>query len=75
MFETVEAYKSARISIIVNHAKRLGYHPREWIKAWGKLLEKRWKQDFGLVRSYRVMSLLNCMGKVVEKVVAKKLSQ
>ena len=38
-------------------------------------LEKGGKRDFGLVRSYRVISLLNCMGKVVEKVVAQELSQ
>ena len=33
------------------------------------------KRDFGLVKSYWVISLLNCVGKVVEKVVAKELSQ
>ena len=33
------------------------------------------KQDFGFVKSYRVISLLNCLGKVVEKVVAGSLSQ
>ena len=33
------------------------------------------KRDFGLVKSYRVISLLNCLGKVVEKVVAGSLSQ
>lgn len=38
------------------------------------LLEKGGKRDFGLVRSYRVISLLNCVGKEVEKVVADQLS-
>ncbi len=60
---------------MVYHAIRLGYHPTEWKKARGILLEKGGKRDFGLVRSYRVISLLNCMGKVVEKVVAQELSQ
>ena len=59
---------------MVYHAIRLGYHPKEWKKARGILLEKRGKRDFGLVRSYQVISLLNCIGKVVEKVVAEKLS-
>lgn len=39
-------------------------------KARGVLFENRGERDFGLVRSYQVISLLNCMGKVVEKVVA-----
>lgn len=43
-------------------------------KARGILLEKGGKRDFGLLRSYRVIRLLNCMGKIVEKVVAEQLS-
>ncbi len=69
------SWDKARITSIVYHAVRLGYHPREWKKARGILLEKGGKRDFGLVRSYRVISLLNCIGKVVEKMVAKELSQ
>ena len=64
-----------RITSIVYHAIRLGYYPVEWKKARGILLEKGGKRDLGLVRSYRVISLLNCMGKVVEKVVTQELSQ
>lgn len=60
---------------IVRHTIRLGYHPQEWKKARGILLQKGGKRDIGLVRSYRVISLLNCMGKVIEKVVAEQLSQ
>ena len=33
------------------------------------------KRDKSLVKSYRVISLLNCMEKLVEKVVAQELSQ
>lgn len=39
------------------------------------LFEKGGMRNFGLVRSYRGISLLNCMGKVVEKVVVEQLSQ
>ena len=35
--------------------------------------KKKGKRDFGLIKSYRVISLLNCIGKVVEKVVAQEL--
>lgn len=65
----------ARITSMVYHAIRLGYHPTQWKRARGILLEKGRKRDLGLVRSYRVISLLNCTGKAVEKVVAKELSQ
>lgn len=54
---------------------RLGHHPEKWKKARGVLLEKERKRDFTLVKSYRVISLLNCMGKILEKVIAEQLSQ
>ncbi len=68
-------WDKVRITALIYHAIRLGYHPKEWKKARGILLEKGGKRDFGLVKSYRVISLLNCIGKVIEKVVATKLSQ
>ena len=60
---------------MIYHTVRLGYHAKEWIKTRGILLEKEEKQDFGLVRSYWVISLLNCIGKVVEKLMAREFSQ
>ena len=60
---------------MVYHAIQFGYHPTEWKRAHRILLEKGGKRDLGLVQSYRVISLLNCIGKVVEKVVARELSQ
>ena len=75
ILQMIWSWDKTRITSMVYHAIRLGYHPREWKRARGILLEKGGKRDFRLVRSYRVISLLNCMGKVVEKVVAKKLSQ
>ncbi len=64
-----------RIASMMQQTIRLGYHPKKWKRARGILLEKLGKRDFGLVRSYRVISLLNCLGKVVEKVVADELAQ
>lgn len=64
-----------RITNIVQQTIRLVYHPKEWKKDRGILLEKGGKRDLGLIRSYRVISLLNCLGKVVEKVVAEQLAQ
>lgn len=39
------------------------------------LIEKPNKRDCTLVKSYRVNSLLNCLGKVVEKLVVDQLLQ
>lgn len=68
-------WDSKQIIAIVQNAIRLGHHqPRRWNKAQGILLEKGGKRDLSLVKSYRVISLLNCMGKIVGKVVAGQFS-
>ena len=67
ILQMIWSWEKAQITSMVYHAIRLGYHPTEWKRARGILLEKGGKRDFGLVRSYRVISLLNCIGKVVEK--------
>ena len=74
ILQMIWGWDKLRITNMIYHAIRLGYHPVEWKKAQGILLQKGGKRDFGFVRSYRVISLLNCMGKVVENVVAKELS-
>jgi hypothetical protein len=38
--------------------------------ARGVVIPKPGKDNYGLAKSYRVISLLNCLGKVVENVVA-----
>lgn len=53
----------------------IGLPPNEIEKTRGIFLEKKGKPDFRLIRCYRVINLLNCMSKVVKKVVAKVLSQ
>lgn len=58
--EVVEARK-----IWAKNGKRLGKNEDH--------KQEREKRNFGLVKSYRVISLLNCIGKVIEKVVAKEL--
>ena len=68
-------WDAPRITSLVQQAIRLQYHPWSWKHAKGILLEKPNKRDRTLVKSYRVISLLNCLGKVVEKLVAEKLSQ
>ena len=67
-------WDSERLIAMVQQAIRLGYQPKRWKRARGILLEKGGRRNFSLVKSYRVISLLNCLGKVVEKVVAGLLS-
>lgn len=68
-------WDSERPIDMVQHTIRLGYQPLRWKRARGILLEKGGKRDLTLVESYRVISLLSCLGKVVEKVVAELLLQ
>jgi Reverse transcriptase (RNA-dependent DNA polymerase) len=43
-------------------------HPKASKKAKGILLQKPNKSNYFITKSYRVISLLNCLGKVAEKV-------
>lgn len=63
------------ITNMVYYAIQLGYHTVKEKKTWEILLKKQGKWDFRLVQSYRIISLLNFMGKIVGKVVAKELFQ
>lgn len=66
---------SKRLIAIVYQSIRLGYLLKRQKKVCGILLRKVGKRDQSLLKSYRVISLLNCLGKVVEKIVAELLSK
>jgi ribonuclease HI len=69
------SWDSPRIIALARQCFRLGIHPRTWKTAKGILLRKARKADYSLVQSYRVISLLNCLGKVVEKIAAEAIAQ
>lgn len=69
------SWDAERILALVKNSIRLHYYPTSWKQARGILVEKSNKRDKTLVKSYRVISLPNCIGKLVEKVVAEELSQ
>lgn len=50
-----------------------GYHPRCWKQATGVILKKPGKPDYSAPKAYRVISLLNCLGKVLERMLAMRL--
>ena len=59
-----------RVVSLVQGCIKMGYHPCTWKTAKGILLRKQGKPTYTIAKAYRVISLLSCFGKVVEKVVA-----
>ena len=51
----------------------LGYQPKCWRKAKGVILKKPGKPDYSIPKAYRVISLLSCLGKVLERLFARRL--
>ena len=50
-------------------------HPAMWKRASGVVIRKPGKDDYTKLKVYRSISLLSCLGKVVEKVVAELLAE
>ena len=63
-----------RIIGVVQKSIQLGYYPTIWKTAKGVILQKAGKPNYTIPKAYRVISLLECLGKVVERVVAKKVT-
>jgi hypothetical protein len=59
-----------RVVSLVQGCIRMGYHPCTWKTAKGILLRKQGKPTYTAAKAYRVISLLSCLGKVVEKAIA-----
>lgn len=52
----------------------LGYYPNQWKQAWIVVLRKPGKPDYSAPGAYRPISLLNTLGKILEAVMARRLS-
>ncbi|KAI0055238.1 hypothetical protein BV25DRAFT_1779585, partial [Artomyces pyxidatus] len=52
---------------------RLGFHPHRWRMAVIAIVPKPRRADMSSPKSYRPIALLECMGKLLEKIVAKRL--
>jgi ribonuclease HI len=72
----VQAYKAipSIFYIVYSLLLNTGYHPKIWKQATGFILKKSNKPDYSLPKAYRVISLLNCLGKVSERIFARRLS-
>ena len=53
---------------------QLGYYPRRWKTASIVVMRKDGKPDYTTPDAYRPISLLNTLGKILERVMAKRLS-
>ena len=52
----------------------LGHHPKCWKQATGAILKKPGKTDYLAPKLYQVIALLNCLGKVSERILAQRLA-
>ena len=53
---------------------RYGYHPKAWREATIVIIKKNGKPDYSAPKAYRPISLLNCLGKICEKIMATRLA-
>jgi hypothetical protein len=51
----------------------VGYHPKSWRQATTVVIPKPNKPDYSTPKAYRPIALLNCLGKVLEKLMATRL--
>lgn len=68
-FAAIPDYFFRVYSVLIN----LGYHPTCWKTATGAILPKTNKPDYAAPKAYRIITLLNCLGKLSERIVAKRL--
>ena len=63
-----------RLATVFNAALRLGHHPCDWKQAVTLALRKPRKENYSQLKAYRPIALLNTMGKLLEAVIARRLS-
>lgn len=59
-----------RVVALIRAHIRLGAHPDRWKTARGVATPKPRRGDYSLAKAYRVISLLSCLGEMVENVAA-----
>jgi hypothetical protein len=60
-----------RIVNLFKACLRAGHHPRLWKEAVVCVIPKPKRADYSLAKNFRPISLLECLGKLLEKVIAK----
>jgi hypothetical protein len=65
----VHEANSIIIPSLLNHCLQEGTHP--WKKAMVVIINKPQKPDYSVPKAYRPIALMECIGKLLEKIVAK----
>jgi len=63
-----------KITMLICQCLANRYHPLQWLKAIAIALKKPNKPDYTQPRAYCLITLLEYMGKLLEKVVAHRLT-
>ena len=69
------SWDTPRAVAIIRAHIRPGVHPECWKLARGVIIPKPGKDDYSAAKSYRCIPLLNCLGKMVQKVAADLISE
>jgi hypothetical protein len=70
VYRLLWALDSPRVIGIARQCFRLEIHPGAWKTAKGVLLRKPDKPNYAQIKAWRMISLLSCLGKVIEKLAA-----
>ena len=68
------ALRPVAIRSVIEASIRLGIHHPRWKSALVVAVPKPGKKDYSSPRSHRPIQLIECLGKLVEKIVAKRLT-
>ncbi len=70
------AYKSILkiFNLVYSDLIENDYHSRIWREGTRIILKKSDKSNYSISKTYRIITLLNCLNKVVEKIIAVRLS-
>jgi hypothetical protein len=60
-----------RLVDLLAECLKAGFHPRQWKEAVVCVIPKPNRADYTLAKNFRPISLLECLGKLLEKLVAK----
>jgi ribonuclease HI len=58
---------------VYNALFQAGYHPTQWKESIGIILPKPNKGDYTVPKAYRIIALINCLSKALEKIFATRL--
>jgi hypothetical protein len=58
---------------LFQHFANNGYHPSLWRTSTTAIIKKHKKPDYQNPKAYRPIALLNCFGKILEKIMANRI--